>query len=104
MTEKAIDALKATVQRDQIATYRYMAFLEVERRALVHELHPEHQPGDLVFFPVDSQVSNLVYDIPPMGSAVTVLEALGMDPYAEDRWIGTIGINPKDVPFGGVVK
>ena len=104
MNENKIDALKATAQRDLIATYRYLAFLHAELWALVYEINPEHRPGDIVQFPLDCQVNKLIPGIPSISRAVTVLEALGMDPYAEDDWIDTIGINPKDVPFAGEVK
>ena len=51
-----IEALIAGAHRDRIAAFRYLAWLDMERRALVSELHPEHKPGDVVFFPSDTQV------------------------------------------------
>ena len=90
MTEKAIDALKATAQRDLIATYRYLAFLHAEMRALVHEIKPKHRPGDMVQFPLDVQVNNLVYHFPPSGRAVKVLLRL----WEWTRTPRTIGLTP----------
>lgn len=85
-----IDDLKATVIRDRIAAYRYLAFLECERRALALELHPDLQPGDTFPIPLDDQVYGLVSKGSPLGRAASVLKAIGITPHAEGCWTGCI--------------
>ena len=99
-----IEALIAGAHRDRIAAFRYLAWLDMERRALVSELHPEHKPGDVVFFPSDTQVDSLVLGASPLERAVPVLEAIGIDPYTDDCWTDTLDINPRDIPFAGTAN
>ena len=103
MTDK-VDALIAGAHRDRIAAFRYLAWLDMERRFLIHELFPDRKRGDVVWFPCDNQVNNLVYDTPPLERAVTVLEALDIDPYADDAWVDFLDINPRDIPIIGSAK
>ena len=76
----------------------------MERRFLISELFPEHKRGDVVWFPSDNQVNNLVYDTPPLERVVTVLEALDIDPYADDTWVDFLDIDLRNVPLIGSAK
>ena len=103
MTNK-VDALIAGSSRDRIVSLRYLAWLDAELRALIFELFPEHKRGDVVWFPSDTQVHNLVFDTSPLERAVPVLEAVGIDPRADDCWTEFLDINPREIPFAGTVK
>ncbi len=103
MSEKTIDALKVAVERDRIAAYRYLAFLDAEQRALVRELQPDRQPGDMVLFPVDELVSRLV-STTPLRRAVKVLEAVGLPPHAYDVWVDHLDVDIGGLPIIGQVK
>ncbi len=103
MTEKTIDALKAAVERDRIAAYRYLAFLDAEQRALVRELQPDRSSGDMVLFPVDELVSRLV-STTPLKRAVKVLEAVGLPPHAYDVWVDYLDVDIGGRPIIGQVK
>ena len=98
MSEKTIDALKAAVERDRIAAYRYLAFLDQERRALIEELQPGSQPGDFVLFPVDDLVGGLA-TTSPLARAVKVLEAVGLPPHAHDAWVDYLDIDLGSLPL-----
>ena len=74
-----------------IAAHRYLAFLDLEQRWLVHELFPDMKPGEGYFVPCDNQVNHLCCDSSPLDRAVTVLAALSIDPHADDCWVNTIG-------------
>ena len=74
-----------------IAAYRYLAFLDLERRWLVHELFPDRKPDDTILVPCDDQIDPLCCGSSPLDRAVTVLTALGVDPHTEDCWTDTIG-------------
>ncbi len=104
MTEKAVEALIAASSRDRIVSLRYLAWLDAELRALIRELNPEHQAGDYVMFPCDTQVHNLIFETSPLERAATVLEAVGIDPRADDCWTDHLDINPRNIPFAGTVK
>ena len=51
-----------------------------------------------------NQVNNLVYDTPPLERAVTMLEALDIDPYADDAWVDFLDIDLRNVPLIGPAK
>lgn len=74
-----------------IAAHRYLAFLDLERRWLIHELFPDRKPDEMFFVPCDDQVNHLCCDSSPLDRSVTVLSALGIDPHTEDYWTNTIG-------------
>ena len=103
MTDK-VDALIAGAHRDRIAAFRYLAWLDMEQRFLIHELFPDHKRGNVVWFPVDTQVNNLVFDSSPLERAVPVLESFGIDPYADDAWVDFLDINPRDLPIIGPAR
>ena len=91
------------MRRETIAAYRYLAYLDRERRALVHELRPEHRPGDMVFQPCDEQVDDLVANGSAIERAATVLQAIGIDPYAHAGWADHIGVDFSSIPISGTV-
>ena len=101
MTAPLLDA--EAVRRDTIAAYRYLAFLDREHRALVQELRPEHQPGNMVFHPCDAQVDDLVANGSAIERAATVLQAIGIDPYAHAGWADHIGVDMSSIPIIGTV-
>ena len=101
MTAPFLDA--EAVRRETIAAYRYLAYLDREHRALVHELRPEHQPGDMVFHPCDEQVDDLVANGSAIERAATVLRAMGIDPYAHAGWADHIGVDFSSIPITGTV-
>ena len=103
MTDK-VDALIAGAHRDRIAAFRYLAWLDMERRFLIWELFPDRERGDVAWFPCDSQVDKLVLGVSPLERAVPVLEAFGIDPYADDAWTDILDINLCDIPFAGTAK
>ncbi len=101
MTGPFLDA--EAVRRGTIAAYRYLAFLGREYRSLVHELRPEHRPGDMVFQPCDEQVDDLVANGSAIERAATVLQAMGIDPYAHAGWANFIGVDFSKLPITGTV-
>ena len=100
MTDRVDDLIPAS-SRDRIVSLRYLAWLDAELRALIYELNPEHKSGDYVMFPSDTQVHNLVFDTSPLERAAIVLEAVGIDPRADDCWTKFLDINLRDIPFAG---
>ncbi len=101
MTAPFLDA--EVVRREAIAAYRYLAYLDREHRALVQELRPEHRPGDMVFHPCDEQVDDLVSNGSAIERAATVLQAMGIDPYAPAGWADHIGVDFSKIPIIGTV-
>ena len=70
-----------------MAAYRYLVFLEMEKRHLVHELFPRQEGGAPRWFPCDPQVNALHNKgKSPLDRAVPVLERLGIDPHADAHW------------------
>ena len=64
----------------------------------------ERKPSDRHFFPCDSQVSRLYLDgASPLDRAAAVLEHLGIDPFAHDAWVDTIGVDLSRIPIIGTV-
>ena len=59
---------RATARQRAIAAWRYLAFLDLERRRIVAELRPDLEPGGMVFVPCDRQVFALM-DGSPLGRA-----------------------------------
>ncbi len=101
MTAPFLDA--EAVRRETIAAYRYLAYLDREYRALVRELKPEHRPGDMVFHPCDEQVDDLVANGSAIERAATVLQVIGIDPYAHAGWADFIGVDMSSIPISGTV-
>ena len=101
MTAAFLDA--EAVRRETIAAYRYLAYLDREYRALVHELKPDHRPGDLVFHPCDEQIDDLMTNGSAIERAAIVLQALGIDPYAHASWANFIGVDMSSIPIIGTV-
>ncbi len=101
MTAQFLDA--EAVRRKTIAAYRYLAYLDREYRSLVQELKPEHRPGDMVFQPCDEQVDDLVANGSAIERAATVLQAIGIDPFAHDAWVDRIGVDMSSIPIIGTV-
>ncbi len=69
----------------------------------MRELRPEHRPGDMVFQPCDNQVDDLVANGSAIERAATVLQALGIDPYAPAGWADHIGVDMSSIPIIGTV-
>ena len=90
-TSATVASLVAGTGPAIIAAYRYLAFLDLERRWLIHELFPDRKPDDLVYVPCDDQVNQLCDNRSPLDRAVAVLAALGIDPHADDAWVDTVG-------------
>ena len=103
MTEKTVDALKEAVHKDRIAAHRYLAFLDSERRYLLHELQPDRKPGDMVWFPCDRFI-NLLMHTSPLERAQKVLEVVGLPPHANETWVECLDINLGDLPIIGTAK
>ena len=93
-TDETVRDLVAGIQPGIIAAYRYLAFIDRERRGLLYELWPDRQTGDYFFVPEDRQVSQLAHDASPIQRAVPVLTVLGIDPYASDFWTGYVPAPP----------
>jgi hypothetical protein len=77
---------------EQTAALRYLAFLANERRALAHilpgALIKDKDGTSLIYTPTDRLVDELVFGKDaksPLTRAVTVLEAVGIDPYAVEE-------------------
>lgn len=83
-----------------VAAYRYLAFLDRERNALIRELYPDHEHGGRIFIPCDSQVNVLGS---PLDRAEIVLRAIGVDPHAHDHWVKFIGADLSQVPVVGTI-
>ena len=90
-TSATVASLAAGTGPAIIAAHRYLAFLDLERRWLIHELFPDRKPGEMFFVPCDDQVNRLCCDSSPLDRAVPVLAALGIDPHVDDYWVDTIG-------------
>ena len=90
-TSATVASLAAGTGPAIIAAHRYLAFLDLERRWLIHELFPDRKPDEMVFVPCDSQVDRLCCDSSPLDRAIPVLAALGIDPHADDYWVSTVG-------------
>lgn len=79
------------VHRGLISAWRYLAFLEAERRSLLNEIMPEWDRGGYVI-PMDDEVMKLHWQGDPMVRAPSMLRAAGLDPYADATgWIGLVG-------------
>ena len=81
MKQDPVTGLAFDAQHTVIAAHRYLAFIDLERRYLVHELYPERDKGEGFFIPVDSEVNLLVGDVSPIERAAKVLGFLGVDPF-----------------------
>ena len=94
----------ASLRKGMVAAYRYLAFLQMEQRYLIHELFPDHKPWDQVSFPCDRQVNQL-YDggASPLDRAASVLKHLGIDPFEHAAWVDYIGVDLSQVPIIGTV-
>ena len=90
-TSATVASLTAGTGPAIIAAHRYLAFLDLERRYLIHELFPDRKSDEMFYVPCDDQINAFCCDIPPLGRAVTVLAALGGDPHAEDCWTNMLG-------------
>ena len=88
-----------TLRDGTIAAWRYLAFLEAERRQLLHELMPEFREGDPVFIPCDRFVIETGGS--PLDRAGPVLKAAGIDPHAHDAWVEFIGADFTNLPTIG---
>ena len=82
----AVAALVADADKGIIAAYRYLAFLDQERRHLLQELYPDGAVGDGYFVPLDEQVAALARSS-PLDRAAPVLAALDIDPHVHDAWV-----------------
>ena len=86
----AVAALVADADKGIIAAYRYLAFLDQERRHLLQELYPDGAVGDGYFVPLDEQVAALARSS-PLDRAAPVLAALDIDPHADDGgWVESV--------------
>jgi hypothetical protein len=96
------DDLLEQAQLGRVAAFRYLAFIDQERRMLLEELYPGIGKGDEYFVPVDPQVTCLLR-LSPLARAETVLRAGGIDPYvADDFWAAALlGKRPDAKPGGG---
>ncbi len=101
MTAPFLDA--EAVRRETIAAYRYLAFIAREYQTLVLELKPDHRPGEVAFHPCDDQVENLMINGSAIERAATVLQGLGIDPYAHAGWADHIGVDFSKLPIIGTV-
>ena len=90
-TSATVASLAAGTVPAIIAAHRYLAFLDLERRWLIHELFPDRKPDEMVFVPCDEQIDRLCCGSSPLDRAVQVLAALGIDPHADDCWVSTVG-------------
>ncbi len=83
----AVAALVADADKGIIAAYRYLAFLDQERRLLLDELSPDLATDGGYFVPLDEQVTALA-GTSPLDRAAPVLDALDIDPYEDDGgWV-----------------
>ncbi len=69
----------------------------------MHELKPEHRPGDMVFHPCDEQVDDRVANGSAIERPATVLQVMGIDPYAHAGWADFIGVDMSSIPISGTV-
>ncbi len=67
-------------------------------------VNPDRKRGDVAWFPCDRQVDKLVLGASPLERAVPVLEAFGIDPYADDAWVDFLDIDLRNVPLIGPAK
>ncbi len=88
----------AELQAGTIAAYRYLAFLDAERRMLLSEVLPGWQPGQVFFVPADMQVHALMEQEPVLDRCEKVLRALDIDPHRHEAWVNFIGVDPSQVP------
>ena len=88
-------------QQTVIAAHRYLAFIDLERRFLVHELYPDRDRGDGYFVPCDTAVNVLADDASPIERAAKVLGFLGIDPYQYDVSVDFIGVDLSQIPIIG---
>ena len=101
MTQDPVTALAIDAQQSIIAAHRYLAFLDRERRYLVHELYPDREEDDAFLVPVDRGVNHLVRAASPIDRAAKVLGFLGIDPYRYDAWVDFIGVDLSQIPIIG---
>ncbi len=94
----------ASLRKGTVAAYRYLAFLEMERRHLLYELYPDLESDKSYGFPADRQVNRLYEDgASPLDRAASVLKHLGVDPFEHDAWVDYIGVDLSQVPIIGTV-
>ena len=87
------------LRKGVIAAHRYLAFLETERLALLHELYPGIKRGDPYNVPFDHPVMELFATAGPLDRASTMLRAASIaDPYEHDAWVKTTGVKISDIP------
>ncbi|MCH8112040.1 MAG: hypothetical protein IH905_08840 [Proteobacteria bacterium] len=103
MTQDTVTGLAIDAQQTVIAAHRYLAFIDLERRHLVHEMYPEHDRDDAFFVPVDRGVNVLMREASPIVRAAKVLGFLGVDPYQYDAWVDFIGVDLTQIPIIGTV-
>ena len=89
----ALAPFRGGAREATVAAFRCLAFLDTERRRLIAELCPEARRGDGVFIPLDAQVDALG-EVGALDRAVPMLRAAGIDPGADDAWVGTMGKFP----------
>ncbi len=83
----AVAALVADADKGIIAAHRYLAFLEQERLLLLQELYPDGAVDGRYFVPLDDRVTALASSS-PLDRAASVLDALDIDPHADDDgWV-----------------
>ena len=103
-----IDDIKTDARNNLIATWRYLAYLDHEKRYLLHELKPDwYENGYMV--PCDRQVNGLNRPVPgehgdPISRAPDVLRCLGIDPFQVDAWVDMIGVDIQQIPIIGSVE
>ena len=102
-THDAISRLQRDAEAGVIAAWRYLAYLDLEKRFLLHTLKPDwHEKGYMV--PCDLQVDGLNPiggDGLPIERAPKVLEFLGIDPFKHDVWVDMIGVDISTIPIIG---
>ncbi len=102
MSADIIKKLEADARCASITAWRYLAFLNLEQRHLLHELGQRPDDGP-VFFPVDGPV-NLLFDDGqgPFDRADRVLRCAGVeDPGVHDDWVDFIGTDWSSIPIIG---
>ena len=93
-TSATVAGLAAGTKSATIPAYRFLAFLDLERRWLVHELFPGRKPGEMFFVACDAQVDAVCCGQSPLDRAERVLRALEIDPHADDAWVDSLGTMP----------
>jgi len=107
VTDTFIAGIERESRRGLLAAWRYLAYLDEERRFLLHEIKPDwRKTGYMV--PSDRQVNGLNLPGPggygdPITRAPEVLRFLGIDPFEDDAWVGMIGVDISQIPIIGPV-